>query len=176
MSFLRQLIRKPLSSASLATILAIPAIREQEIDLEIAKIAGIATSNPLLIQDEKVALLSWLVDIGETNAEAIARVIRRCQEDMAIRDYFLRVAMAHKTANTDFDDDRRYCHQCASLSPTGHCMAAWRGEIKASRNYRRIGDLRLRCKGYQPKADDPDQRQASDRWPGLLTKKRGDYA
>lgn len=50
------------------------------------------------------------------------------------------------------------------------CLAAWRGEIKASRNYRPMVDLPFRCEGYQPKPDDPDQRQAYERWPKLFNK------
>ena len=137
--------------------------------LKVAEIAKVATP-PLLKSEERDVIITWLNSIGETNAEAIASAIRRCQEDMAVRDYFLGVAMAHKTANMDIDDDRRYCHQCANLNPTGHCLAAWRGENKASRNYRLLGDLPLRCEGYQPKPDDPDQRQAYERWPKLFNK------
>ncbi|MBY0377262.1 MAG: hypothetical protein K2Q33_01695 [Gammaproteobacteria bacterium] len=101
--------------------------------------------------------MNWLETIGETNAEAIAMVIRQCQEDTTVRDYFLGVAMARRTANIDMSDDRRYCYQCANLSPTGHCLAVRRGEIKASRDYRPMGDLPLRCEGYQSTATSFEQ-------------------
>jgi hypothetical protein len=138
--------------------------------LKVAEIAKVATPSLLKIE-EREAILDWLESISETNAEAIAGVIRRCQEDSKVRNYFLGVAMAHKGGSTKSDDDRRSCHQCINLSSRGHCLAAWRGEIQASRDYRPMGNLPLRCEGYQPKADDPDQRQARERWPGLFNKK-----
>lgn len=142
------------------------------LSLKVAEIAKVATPS-LLKSEERDLILSWFEAIGESNAEAIAGVIRRCQEDIAVRQYFLGVAMAHRAALMDMSDDRRYCHQCLNLSATGHCLAAWRGEIKASRDYRPMSNLPLRCEGYQPKADDPDQRQAHERWPGLFRKNDG---
>lgn len=65
-----------------------------------------------------------------------------------------------------FLDDRRHCSQCANLS-AGRCLAAWRGEIKAAKLYRPLDDLPRRCEGYIPKANDPDQRTGTQRWPTL---------
>ena len=65
-----------------------------------------------------------------------------------------------------FADDRRHCAECRNLS-AGRCLAAWRGEIVASRQYRPIDDLPRRCAGYMPKTNDPDQRTGKQRWPGI---------
>ena len=61
--------------------------------LKVAEIAKVASPS-LLENEERDAILSWLEVIGETNAEAISGVIRRCQEDMAVRKYFLGVAIS----------------------------------------------------------------------------------
>lgn len=68
---------------------------------------------------------------------------------------------------TDKDDDRRYCLECSNLA-AGCCLAAWRGEIEASRHYRPIDDLPRRCEGYRPTTNDPDQRSGKQRWPELI--------
>jgi hypothetical protein len=66
------------------------------------------------------------------------------------------------------NDDRHYCHQCANLTASRYCLAAQRGEIKASKGYRPSTDLPFRCEGYQPKRDDPDQCTAVERWLSCL--------
>ncbi|MGZ8151946.1 MAG: hypothetical protein ACXWT2_02380 [Methylovulum sp.] len=65
-----------------------------------------------------------------------------------------------------FADDRRHCSTCGNLS-AGRCLAAWRGEIVAAKQYRPIDDLPRRCEGYAPKSNDSDQRTGKQRWPGL---------
>lgn len=65
-----------------------------------------------------------------------------------------------------FADDRRHCSQCFNLS-AGRCLAAWRGEIVAARQYRPIDDLPRHYYGYVPKSNDPDQLLGKQRWPGL---------
>ncbi len=49
-----------------------------------------------------------------------------------------------------FPDDRRTCEQCANLEGR-RCLAAWRGEIVANRDYEPIRDLLRRCEGYTPR-------------------------
>lgn len=61
-------------------------------------------------------------------------------------------------------DNRRRCTDCDNLNERGLCLAAHRGEIKASRSYTPIRDLLRRCEGFRPLPDDPDQRTAWDRW------------
>jgi len=67
------------------------------------------------------------------------------------------------------DDDRRTCSQCANLAGR-RCLAAWRGEIVASRSYEPVRDLPRRCEGYAPGTDDPDKRPGLERWPNLIQK------
>ena len=61
-------------------------------------------------------------------------------------------------------DNRRRCTNCGNLNERGLCLAAHRGEIKASRTYTPIRDLLRRCEGFKALPDDPDQRNAWDRW------------
>lgn len=70
----------------------------------------------------------------------------------------------------DTDDDRRCCDRCANLTERGLCLAAWRGEIVASRSFQPVRDLPRRCEGYSPNGDDPDRRHGRERWPLLLQK------
>lgn len=65
-----------------------------------------------------------------------------------------------------FPDDRRTCDQCANLEGR-RCLAAWRCEIVAKRDYEPVRDIPRRCEGYMPGADDPDTRPGRERWPHL---------
>ena len=65
--------------------------------------------------------------------------------------------------------DLRPCLWCRNLSPGGRCLAAWRGELRAARDYSPANpDLPQRCIGYRPAADDPDQRPGRERWPEMV--------
>lgn len=70
---------------------------------------------------------------------------------------------------TTTEDQRRTCDQCANLARR-RCLAAWRGEIVASRDYEPVRDIPRRCEGYAPGADDPDTRPGRERWPELIQK------
>lgn len=50
-----------------------------------------------------------------------------------------------------FPDDRRTCDQCANLEGR-RCLAAWRGEIVASRDYDPVRDILRRCEGFREAA------------------------
>jgi hypothetical protein len=64
--------------------------------------------------------------------------------------------------------DLRPCLLCRNLSPAGRCLAAWRGELRAARDYSpTFPGQPQRCIGYRPKADDPDQTPGRERWPEL---------
>ena len=64
--------------------------------------------------------------------------------------------------------DMRPCEWCRNLARSGRCMSAWRGEMRAARDYAptKPGQPQ-RCIGYRPNADDPDQRHGKERWPDL---------
>lgn len=66
-----------------------------------------------------------------------------------------------------FPDDRRTCDRCANLEGW-RCLAAWRCEIVANRDYEPVRDIPRRCEGYAPGAGDPDTRPGRERWPHLL--------
>lgn len=66
-------------------------------------------------------------------------------------------------------DNRRRCTDCDNLNERGLCLAAYRGEIVASRSYTPIRELLRRCEGFKPLPDDPDQRTAWDRWGTIYT-------
>lgn len=72
-----------------------------------------------------------------------------------------------------FPDDRRTCEQCANLAGT-RCLAAWRGEIVASRDYEPVRDLPRRCEGYVPGADDPDCDLAANDGLNRFSRERND--
>jgi hypothetical protein len=64
--------------------------------------------------------------------------------------------------------DLRPCLLCRNLSPGGRCLAAWRGELRAARDYSpTFPELPQRCIGYRPKADDPERTTGRERWPEL---------
>lgn len=67
------------------------------------------------------------------------------------------------------EDDRRTCGHCANLAGR-RCLAAWRREIVANRDYEPIGDIPRRCEGYTPGANDPDKRLGMERCPELMQK------
>ena len=63
-------------------------------------------------------------------------------------------------------DDTRPCRLCRNLTPGGYCLSAWKGQLRAARDYMPVmPDLPHRCCGYLPKADDPDRRNGQERWP-----------
>jgi len=64
----------------------------------------------------------------------------------------------------------RPCLWCRNLTSTGRCLAAWRGELRAARDYSpTFPDLPQRCIGYRPKANDPDRTPGRERWPELVS-------
>lgn len=66
-------------------------------------------------------------------------------------------------------DNRRRCAECGNLAEHGLCLAARRGEIKASRSYVPMRDILRRCEGFAAQPSDPDQRTGLERWPGIVT-------
>jgi len=99
-----------------------------------------------------------------------AAILERYPDALAAEPIPERTAPAYEVEWPDVepahDDDRRTCSQCANLSGR-RCLAAWRGEILASRDYVPVRDIPRRCEGYAPGADDPDTRPGRERWPEL---------
>lgn len=65
--------------------------------------------------------------------------------------------------------DLRPCLWCRNLTRSGRCLAAWRGDLRASRDWEpTFPGQPSRCVGYLPPHDDPDQRPGHERWPELI--------
>lgn len=71
--------------------------------------------------------------------------------------------------------DMRSCVDCASYTPSGRCLAAWRGEsfgagIATSRTWTpALPERPQRCGAYAPGPNDHDKRTGRERWPFLFT-------
>ena len=125
-----------------------------------------------LTASEETAIRAWLALIGETDPETIAEVIGQCQRIADVRDYFTGRAAAELPTSDPLPDDRRACRQCLNLRGRA-CMIAEleRGALLvANRGYRPAPDTPQRCAGYTPLANDSDQRNGAERWPGLTQK------
>ncbi len=129
-------------------------------------------SAPLTASEEK-AIRAWLALIEETDLATIAEVIGQCQRDAEARDYFTGRAAAELPKPDPFPDDRRTCTQCRNLRQQACAIAKpERGAlVVANRGYRPDPVRLLRCAGYPPLANDPDQRTGAERWPGLTDTK-----
>lgn len=65
--------------------------------------------------------------------------------------------------------DLRPCLWCRNLTRSGRCLAAWRGDLRAARDWDpTFPGQPSRCIGYLPPHDDPDQRPGHERWPELI--------
>lgn len=78
------------------------------------------------------------------------------------------VTDADLLARQQSGDDRRRCTECGNLGERGLCLAAYRGEIVASRSYAPVRDILRRCEGFAPLPTDPDQRHGRDKWGWLI--------
>lgn len=66
--------------------------------------------------------------------------------------------------------DLRPCQWCRNFTRTGRCLAAWRGELRAARDWvPTFPGMPQRCVGYKPSANDPDQRPGRERWPDMVS-------
>ena len=122
--------------------------------------------------DEETAIRTWLALIGEADPATITDVIAQCQRDADARDYFTGRTAAALSKPDPFADDRRTCSQCQNLRGQA-CIIAKpeRGAlVVANRGYRPAPDTLQRCAGYSPLANDSDQRNGAERWPGLTQK------
>lgn len=71
--------------------------------------------------------------------------------------------------------EMRPCVDCANFTPSGRCLAAWRGEslgtgIATSRTWTpSTPDRPQRCGAYAPGSNDSDKRTGRERWPYQFT-------
>lgn len=107
--------------------------------------------------EERAAIMEY--DGGMTRAEA-ERAATEC----------LRRDASKRTVPAALDwGDLRPCAWCRNLARSGRCLAAARGELRASRDYEpTFPGQPQRCIGYDPKDDDPDRTRGRERWPELV--------
>lgn len=146
----------------------------------LAKLAPLALANPTDAKTvDGVTSWGWLLHFADReplevycNPDAThAGILERYPDALAAEPIPERITPAEAEAVawptlTAADDDRRTCEQCANLAGR-RCLAAWRGEIVANRDYAPVRDIPRRCEGYAPGANDPDTRPGRERWPEL---------
>lgn len=182
MSLLSKL-RKAREERLATAIPAISATQPKGQATTVARIATVAVANPTDGKTaDAVTSWGWLLHFADReplevycNPDAThAGILERYPDALAAEPIPERItptdaeAVAWPTLITT-DDQRRTCDQCANLARR-RCLAAWRGEIVASRDYEPVRDIPRRCEGYAPGADDPDTRQGRERWPELIQK------
>lgn len=149
----------------------------------LAKLAPLALANPTDAKTaDAVTSWGWLLHFADREPLEVycnpgathAGILERYPDALAAEPIPERItpaeaeAVAWPTLITT-EDQRRACGQCANLAGR-RCLAAWRGEIAANRDYAPIRDIPRRCEGYAPGADDPDTRPGRGRWPELIQK------
>jgi hypothetical protein len=106
--------------------------------------------------------------------EAASDECHRAGTDKTDRSPLPSVLSVPRHAGCESVDDRRPCTTCANLSPSGRCLAVWRGmHIGTARGeYHPVLDVLRRCEGYEPGPDDDDRRSGAGRWPWLIRAER----
>lgn len=113
--------------------------------------------------EERAAIMEFDGGLSRADAERMAGIPGAQAEEESKLDLF-----RWRGANLDVGDLRR-CEWCLNFTRTGRCLAAWRGELRAARDWApTFPDLPQRCVGYLPPADDPDQRPGHERWPDMI--------
>lgn len=180
MSLLSRLREK--QTRNLATAIpATPATQPKGEAATVARIATVAVANPTNEKTaDTVSSWGWLLHFADREPlevychpdAAHAGILERYPDALAAEPIPERSAPAYEVEWPEPElstDDRRTCRQCANLAGR-RCLAAWRGEIVASRDYEPVRDIPRRCEGYAPGAGDPDTRPGRERWPGLIQK------
>lgn len=175
-------LRQKRESRQLATAIhAIRATQPNHGEATVAKIATVAVANPTNAKTVDVAASwAWLLHFADReplevycNPDAThVGILERYPDALAAEPIPERITSTDAEAAvwptlTAADDDRRTCDRCANLAGR-RCLAAWRGEIEANRDYAPVRDIPRRCEGYAPDADDPDTRPGRERWSQLL--------
>ncbi len=109
---------------------------------------GFGSADAGMSQAEESRILAWLAHIEETDQAAIDHVLACCRASLRERAGILRLADIALPKPRAGIDEPRTCRQCVNLTPRGVCLAARRGEIKASPNYQPVPDVLMRCEAY----------------------------
>ena len=116
--------------------------------------------------EERAAIMEYDGGLSRADAEQAARISKVLWSSES------RVAPDRFTASRwPFEEwgDLRPCLLCRNLSPGGRCLAAWRGELRAARDYSpTFPGQPQRCIGYVPKPDDPERTTGRERWPEMI--------
>ncbi|MEF8729158.1 MAG: hypothetical protein V5B34_13235 [Accumulibacter sp.] len=114
--------------------------------------------------------MAWLAQIGESDQTIIDDVLTLCRHDDDARAYYL----GRAGSDPQIDDDRRFSTECSNPRSGVCIIARLGGVVPAIRGYRpALVNVPVRCAGYSPNADDPDQRPGHERWPGLSNYPKG---
>lgn len=112
--------------------------------------------------EERAAIMEF--DGGMTRAEAE----RAATALMMLSDRYAPTSEVRRCTPGDWGD-LRPCTWCRNLTRSGRCLAAWRGELRASREYEpTFPGQPHRCIGYVPRDDDPERTTGRERWPELV--------
>lgn len=147
-----------------SSVTAVPFPAKSEIAAQ-----SIGSNGSALVAQERTKIEQWLARIQETDPAVVDHVLNKCEIDIGARQYFLWQA-DEVPQIVPFHDDRRRCDDCTNFASNGLCLAAWAGEITASKHYKPVRTILRRCEGYMPKATEIDQRTGGERWPFLMQK------
>lgn len=161
---------------SVATVATVAGVEAVATGPSVATVATVATPGQAAELRELVAIVAagWPDD---ERADALAAALADpdaaliCFQALAAERRVLIIPANSEPASADM----RPCVDCASYTPSGRCLAAWRGEsfgagIATSRTWTpALPERPQRCGAYAPGPNDPDRRTGRERWPMLLT-------
>ncbi|WP_333879192.1 hypothetical protein [Methylobacter sp.] len=108
------------------------------------QLATLTVATPATLKTPEIGTVATVATVNVANPEIQKGIIAETTDNRPI------VSSPEQVSDDEFfKDDRRYCSECSHLS-VGRCLAAWRGEIEAGRQYRPIDDIPRRCEGYAP--------------------------
>jgi len=136
----------------------------------VAKVATVAVAHgaetSILLSSEEIKIRECLSNIEETDLSVIEEIVSKCRSELTTRSYYLGLFERHR--QNGIVEQRCSCTQCTNLMPSGVCLAARRGEIKASNTYHPVIHVLHRCIGYSPNNEDDDRRLGSERWSSMM--------
>jgi len=161
---------------SLPSTTVTPATSATQKSIPASSVAEVATvtvahgtESSILLLSEEIKIRECLSSIEENDLLVIEETVSKCCSELITRSYYLDLSERHK--QNGIVEKRRSCAQCTNLMPSGVCLAARRGEIKASSTYRPILNILRRCSGYMPTSDDHDRRTGNERWSSMKAQK-----
>jgi hypothetical protein len=108
------------------------------------QLATLTVATPATLKIPEIGTVATVATVTVANPELQKVVIVEAPDSS-----FIESNQESVSDDVFFADDRWHCSECANLT-AGRCLAAWRGEIVAARQYRPVDDLPRRCEGYAP--------------------------